>query len=244
MAILAPMKFYLLLLAPFLLFGCKKEKEEFYVTAEFNGTTKRTADITYIVIPQTEELSVFNARFGNIDLGIKLDQNLPTFEPGDYTFRPQPANLVFFNIEGVNGMPKLVWTTASETNMQSFVIEKSADAVNFAPIASVAATNTQTAANYNYTDSVYTIGRLYYRIKMVEQNNSAAYSQVRIFSNQGSYIGYYEEDGIVYRGFNGLVKIISHNRTSHIIEGSFSFDIRKNSGQIVQVRNGAFRIKY
>lgn len=73
----------------------------------------------------------------------------------------------------------LQWKTSGEANFAYFTLERSLDAINFTPVANIAATGSTTQGrNYNYSDDVKNIGanKLYYRLKEVDQDGRFNYS--------------------------------------------------------------------
>ncbi|HRI19651.1 MAG TPA: T9SS type A sorting domain-containing protein [Panacibacter sp.] len=89
-----------------------------------------------------------------------------------------PLQLRLFSITNRNGFAGLSWQTCNEINVKKFEIEKSADAVNFAAIATVAAKNAACATAYNYSDAKVLSGTAYYRIRMVDNDGASDYSAI------------------------------------------------------------------
>ncbi|MFP5042853.1 IPT/TIG domain-containing protein [Parasediminibacterium sp. JCM 36343] len=69
------------------------------------------------------------------------------------------------------------WTTANESNLASYTVEKSVDGISYASIGTAASKNTA-AATYRYADSSVAAGTVYYRIKATGKDGSIAYSNV------------------------------------------------------------------
>lgn len=91
-----------------------------------------------------------------------------------------PVNLLTFNAYSLDKQQvQLAWATGSEINSEAFDIERSNNGTTFEPIGAIKAQgNTQTATNYQYTDaSPKAIN--YYRLKMVDQDGSYTFSEVR-----------------------------------------------------------------
>ncbi len=118
------------------------------------------------------------------------------------TLAPLPIDLTDFRcskagIKSVN----LTWNTASETNSDYFVVERSADGKNFKAIGKVkAAGNSSAPKEYNYTDNSPFMGTNFYRLKQYDFNgsnstsnlcavnvfNSATAGNVKIYPNPAS----------------------------------------------------------
>ena len=102
---------------------------------------------------------------------------------GSDIFNPLPVKLTTFNGSLLNNDAKLTWTTASEINANMFVVERSIDGKNFTAITNVkAAGNTSSLTSYNHLDKgiitlLNSAGTIYYRLKMVDNDNSFSYSK-------------------------------------------------------------------
>ncbi len=83
-----------------------------------------------------------------------------------------------FSAAPKNGLLEIKWKTVSETNLQYFEIEYSTDGRNFMPIGKVAATNTGNPANYQFNHQVPGTGKMFYRLKMVDNVGKAEYSAI------------------------------------------------------------------
>jgi len=71
------------------------------------------------------------------------------------------------------------WSTASETNCDYFVVEKSVDGETFNTIRTVAGHgNSNTTLNYSLTDDDITVSTIYYRIRQVDTDGQFHYSPV------------------------------------------------------------------
>jgi hypothetical protein len=99
---------------------------------------------------------------------------------------PIPAELVKFEVQRNGKVNRVSWATAQEINTSHFSLERSTDGRNFAEIAKVTANgNSNVLLNYNYTDNNPIRGINYYRLRVVDRDNSGKYSQVRSVRNEG-----------------------------------------------------------
>jgi hypothetical protein len=91
-----------------------------------------------------------------------------------------PVELVSFTGSCLqNNEVELQWTTASEQNSDSFFIEKSTDGSNFIIIGSVAAAGNSTEVRkYSFTDSEISSSKNYYRITVLDKDNSIDKSKI------------------------------------------------------------------
>lgn len=68
----------------------------------------------------------------------------------------------------------LIWTTATETNSDKFIIEKSIDGAAWKPIGTINANGI--ASNYTFTDAE--AGLAYYRLKQTDKSGNFTYSKI------------------------------------------------------------------
>ncbi|HVZ58005.1 MAG TPA: kelch repeat-containing protein [Chitinophagaceae bacterium] len=91
-----------------------------------------------------------------------------------------PVKYVSFNATRASGSVLLDWTTAQEINSSLFVVEHSTDGSHYTAIGSVAAAgNTSQRTTYHFVDPKPQAGMNYYRLKLVNIDGSAEYSDVR-----------------------------------------------------------------
>ena len=93
---------------------------------------------------------------------------------------PLPVKLESFDVTNSESGVLLNWATTSETNSDRFEIEHSIDATNWYGIGSVKAAGESKLSNkYSFTDASPVNGLNYYRLKMVDQDGSFAYSRIK-----------------------------------------------------------------
>lgn len=96
-----------------------------------------------------------------------------------YLPTPVPVELASFSANFKNNGVELSWTTASETNIFGFDVERSSDQINFDRIGFVR--GHQTAAisrQYSFIDNKITSGNYYYRLKQIDNDGSFQYSEI------------------------------------------------------------------
>jgi hypothetical protein len=97
---------------------------------------------------------------------------------------PVPVSLLRFTAEKGKLTNKLLWTTTQEINTKEFTVERSTDGIEFSPIGNVAANgNTNSRIDYSFTDAFILQGYNYYRLKIVNTDNSVKYSSTLIVKN-------------------------------------------------------------
>ena len=105
-----------------------------------------------------------------------------------------PIELLSFSGRLQSENAKLEWSTSSEQNSRGFEIEKSLDGVNYRKIGFVNASgNSSVRRNYTFTDPQRAVEFNYYRLKMVDIDNTFDYSNVVLvkntFGKQDVYLG-------------------------------------------------------
>ncbi len=91
-----------------------------------------------------------------------------------------PVTLASFKVSKIENQALLQWTTSAETNTSHFEIQKSLNARDWTAIGTrEAAKESNALLNYTHWDSQLTAGNIYYRLKMVDQDGTFAYSSIR-----------------------------------------------------------------
>jgi Right handed beta helix region len=90
-----------------------------------------------------------------------------------------PIKLLDFNVIENSGKNILQWKTATESNSDYFNVERSSNGQSFGVIGRVSATGFSTNdITYNFTDASPLTGINYYRLSMVDKDNSSEYSKI------------------------------------------------------------------
>ncbi|MEM9847897.1 MAG: T9SS type A sorting domain-containing protein, partial [Bacteroidota bacterium] len=125
--------------------------------------------------------------FTLVDDGGCETQEIFTFTNADC---PLPVDLLFFDGKTVAQGILLAWQTASEQKSSHFEIERALDAKFFAPIGKVQATGTTLEAkSYHFLDKSPKAGLNYYRLKIVDEDDSFEYSKTVAVSMLGKVAG-------------------------------------------------------
>ncbi len=94
-----------------------------------------------------------------------------------YTYITLPVNLLSFTATMQSKTVQLNWKTTSESNIDNYLLERSADGRNFNSISTIQGLNTP-SANYNYADNFPLSGISYYRLNIQGASGYQKYSQV------------------------------------------------------------------
>ena len=98
----------------------------------------------------------------------------------------------FSNITGFEklGGVQIDWTVYTEDNVEKFVVERSADGLNFDPVGNVNATN---ISKYGYFDASPLPGISFYRLRSVDNDGRSGYSaivKINLYKNDKSITVY------------------------------------------------------
>jgi hypothetical protein len=93
---------------------------------------------------------------------------------------PLPLAWLSFTATKQNQTALLKWATAYEQNTQNFIVQHSANGINWSGIDALpAAGNSNTTSNYSYVHTTPVTGINYYRILQTDLNNRNSYSETR-----------------------------------------------------------------
>jgi hypothetical protein len=108
----------------------------------------------------------------------------------------------------------LSWTVATNEVVDKFILEKSTDGLNYAPLAEMNSTYRSGKETYNYVDPMQN-EKSFYRLKIVEHAGSASYSRVLIFQSDNSIADKLKiinnpvlDDRITFKYVNSTVQLI------------------------------------
>ena len=97
-----------------------------------------------------------------------------------------PVTLLTFNAKRNGSVNSLSWSTSQELNSQYFGIEHSSDGIHFSQIGRIAAAgNSSTQRSYQFIDPSPVKGVNYYRLMIVDIDNTVKYSMIKSVKNAG-----------------------------------------------------------
>jgi uncharacterized repeat protein (TIGR01451 family) len=145
---------------------------------------------------------------------------------------PLPVTLTRFEARAQGADVLLGWTTAQEKNNDRFEVERSRNGVAFERIASVAGRGTvSTAYDYQYRDTRAGVGTLYYRLRQVDFDGTATYSEIRTVKLAG-------KDGAVALYPNPAAEQATLDLTA-LAAGSYSVRVLDLTGRVVREQKAA-----
>ena len=92
-----------------------------------------------------------------------------------------PVNSLNISATNYNNRVNLFWTTAGDTQLDHYAVEKSADGTNFTLAGTVKSTE---ATKYKWVDTDINESNSYYRIKSVSLNGDTRYSSIILVKSQ------------------------------------------------------------
>ncbi|UAY52714.1 T9SS type A sorting domain-containing protein [Ferruginibacter albus] len=135
-------------------------------------------NILNLGVPASEKqpASVYVAQ-GNVEIG--NDNNSSSLEvTASPEGGPLPVTLISFAANAAASTVQLDWKVGAEINLSHYELERSVDGITFTKIASVVAAK---RSLYNYSDALVNMvaDKIYYRLKMVNNDGTFTYSQIR-----------------------------------------------------------------
>jgi hypothetical protein len=88
-----------------------------------------------------------------------------------------PIQFINFNAILTNGKVALKWNVQNELGLDKYVIERSANGINFSPLSNLAARNAL-ITQYDFIDAQPISGTTYYRIKSISANGAINYTGI------------------------------------------------------------------
>ena len=153
------------------------------IDADISAGGGTTWDTKYYDLPaEAAGVSNLRFRFGYISNVNNNCTAAPNFRIDDFTVGENsslPVTLVNFWGRSHPSSVELAWTTATESNSDYFVVERSPNGSNFEAIATVGAAGLSYATrDYTFTDERPLPGKNYYRLRQVDYDGQFSYSPV------------------------------------------------------------------
>ncbi len=99
-----------------------------------------------------------------------------------------PVRLSSFLVKKINKATQITWSTEQEINSSHFIVERSADGITWKNIATItAAGNSNTHLDYEIFDNMPMNGINYYRLRQIDRDAAATFSEVKNIVFLSSY---------------------------------------------------------
>jgi hypothetical protein len=116
-------------------------------------------------------------------------------ETSTFTDTVLPVKLISFDASKENTIVQLNWASTEEVNSDHFEIQRSMNGKDWAAIGKVAAAgDTRAIQKYAFTDKAPSNGENLYRLKMIDRDETFAYSRIQ----SATFVGLAESDLSVY----------------------------------------------
>ncbi len=90
-----------------------------------------------------------------------------------------PIKVYYFNAAKGSSSNTVNWQAECTSTQATFVVERSANGTDFAPINTITASQTRCQQPFNYTDNgASSFGTVFYRLKVIDDNGKATYSSI------------------------------------------------------------------
>ncbi len=170
------------------------------VTLYWDATSEVT-DLTSLLVAHYNGASWDDegrgATTGNATSGtITSANNFTSFSPitlatSDDTENPLPVEWVDFTATLIDSRVELNWTTAAEINNDRFIIERSADGIDFVEIGEVTGSgNSSELLMYSFVDEQPMVGLNYYRLKQIDFDGQYEHSEVEVITFSPDITGF------------------------------------------------------
>ncbi|MBK9301605.1 MAG: hypothetical protein IPN14_13640 [Bacteroidetes bacterium] len=166
----------------------------------------------------------FNTGFSGFGVG----------DPGPADPTPLPVTLVSFSGKRQGNQSILKWLTNDEVNLKMYEVERSTDGMHFEKIGETPALG-HTEQNYQFADQHLIENKYYYRLKIIDQDNSFEYSKIIVLlSDNTSEIAVYpnpiEEICTIYATTPTTLKLLNTvGKTLKVftIDGTYPLDMKE-----------------
>ncbi|MBL4706745.1 MAG: T9SS type A sorting domain-containing protein, partial [Flavobacteriales bacterium] len=153
---------------------------------EYGGGANENGQLMPLAVLAGEIYVMMIDNWDNNSQPFQLDWTLTNGATLDCT-PPLPVSLTTFVAQCEGSTTRLEWSTASETNNNYFIIEKSDENFNFIEIGKVFGSGTSSSANtYTFIDDAINNETTYYRLLQVDFDGSVTYHHI-IASNCQNY---------------------------------------------------------
>ncbi|MEO7307341.1 MAG: FG-GAP-like repeat-containing protein [Ferruginibacter sp.] len=159
----------------------------------------------------------------------------PGYTQGAYGMNaaPLPITLISFNGQFINENDvQLKWITSNEINLETYVVQRSKDGINFIDVGLLPATGQgSNRTDYSFTDKNVKQNLLYYRLRLKDRGGELSYTKI-ITLNRSKIVKGFIGPNPVLRGSDVLLTMQSTSDKSPV-----HINIYNSSGQRVYTNN-------
>ncbi|MGG9961346.1 T9SS type A sorting domain-containing protein [Ferruginibacter sp. SUN106] len=138
-----------------------------------------------------------------------------------------PLDIISFTGVRNGNYNRLNWTIGNEVNVLHYELQRSNDAVSFNTINIQQPKNSSSTEQYTYDDVAAMLGKVYYRLKCIDDNGQIKYSGIVIITaTQDGRKDFY----VLRNPVSDRIDIYA----SDIVKGTYNYTIANTAGQVVQ----------
>ncbi|MBL7741519.1 MAG: T9SS type A sorting domain-containing protein [Chitinophagaceae bacterium] len=149
-----------------------------YKTWQSDGSSDGTVMATLVTVPAGNTLQELTETADHVYASV-IDASIGKELWGTGLVSVLPLQLLNFTARLVGSDAVLNWHTEHEFNAAWYIVERSVNGIDFVTAGRIAAKNTRTHNEYTYTDrnSLIQAGRMYYRLRMVDEDGQFTFSE-------------------------------------------------------------------
>lgn len=153
------------------------------LTIQGNGQIEGSVLAPYAAITKTNYVNVEGQLVGKSFSTVGGEMHDYPFNASLASCTALPVRLTKFVATPEGTAVRLTWETSWEHNSDYFVVERSSDAIEFGTLGRVQAVGqTEKSQRYSFIDQLPSAQTSYYRLRMIDQDRSFAYSKTIAFS--------------------------------------------------------------
>ncbi len=217
----------------------------FYKASELNGNSESTLKLAY------GNAAFVSAAGGTVDIGqhyVSSTLSLTNFT--SLTAAQEnalPVKLITFDVKRIENRTVLTWQTSQERNSSYFEIQHSEDSQNWTALGTVsAAANSAGNAGYSFADLAERYGTQYYRLKMVDIDQSYAFSTIRQIKLEATGMISAYPNPVIDRFLIGSREVLTSVKVTDLTGRTFLEILNPTPGQEFNLKNypgGIYLIK-
>ena len=159
-----------------------------------------------------------------------------------------PVNLLSFEAVKQTKKVLLQWAIDNELNADKYIVERSGDGINYAPIGHVSAYNNGNKNNYSFIDLQPLSGLNFYRLKMTDLDGSFRNSPVRKinFDNAGDDFSVYPNpvtgNKLFVSSTGKITSAVLYDAAGRMIK-LYTLNSRSNTLDVDGIAKGTYELK-
>lgn len=196
----------------------------------------------FLINPNVNDI-IWNATYSRWEVSFDFTGYSGFFLTGEMS--TLPVTLISFNGHQYNGYNQLQWETANEVNVKHFILERSHDGNSYTSIATIPAGSN----SYSYKGYTSFSGKIYYRLRMVDNDGEFTYSPIVTLSSNGtSVVGIYPNPASDKVYISTGSEVLQHTARLYTVSGQLLQTITITSGYqaipVQQLKSGLYLLQF